>query len=268
MKIISSVTISLATCVTVESFAPVSFVSGNCNRGFVTDSYTLLPLCATVETGAPTGFIENELRGAAMKLHTRSQAPVEGEAEETPREPYVTTMDDYLRFLVDSQHVYRVFEEIVRVPDLSPELVAFVGTGLERTGPLETDIEFIVKEYGIIRPPVGEIGAQYAQELKELAEGKDATPKLICHYYNHYFAHTAGGRMIGKQMAVLLLDNKKLEFYKWDGDLKKIKTEVKNSIEKLATSWSREQKDLCVEETAAAFQGGGMLNAYLMGGIN
>lgn len=268
MKTISYLTISLATCVTVESFSPVSFVSGNCNKGFVKESYALLPLCATVETGAPTGFIDNELRGAAMKLHTRSQAPMEGEAKEAPREPYVTTMDDYLRFLVDSQHVYRVFEEIVRVPELSPEMAAFVDTGLERAGPLETDIEFIVKEYGTIRPPVGQIGAQYAAELKQLANSQDGVPKLICHYYNHYFAHTAGGRMIGKQMAMLLLDNKKLEFYKWDGDLKKMKTDVKNSIEELAASWSKEQKDLCVGQTAAAFQGGGMLNAYLMGGVN
>jgi len=203
-----------------------------------------------------------------MKLHTRSQAPREGAAQEmkAPKEPYVTTMDDYLHFLVDSQHVYQVFEEIVRTPELAPEMAVFVDTGLERTGPLETDIEFIVKEYGMVRPSVGEIGALYAKELQDLAaKNKDGVPELICHYYNHYFAHTAGGRMIGKQMSSLLLNKKTLEFYKWDGDLKTIKTDVKGSIEKLAASWSREQKDLCVEQTAAAFQGGGMLNAYLMG---
>jgi heme oxygenase len=36
----------------------------------------------------------------------------------------------------------------------------------------------------------------------------------MCHYYNFYFAHTAGGRMIGKQMSALLLDKKTLDFYK------------------------------------------------------
>jgi len=263
MKAISSFIISIATCSTAESFSPVSFSAGNYNRGDVVDN--LKPLFATVETGTPTGFIDNELRGAAMKLHTRSQSS-EGEVHEAKREPYVTTMEDYLRFLVDSQLVYRVFEDIIRIPELSPELSAFVDTGLERTEPLETDIQFIVKEYEMIRPPVGQIGTKYAEELRGFAvKGKGCVPELMCHYYNHYFAHTAGGRMIGKQMASLLLDNKTLEFYKWDGNINKIKADVKISIEELAASWSREEKDLCVEATAGAFQGGGMLNAYLMG---
>lgn len=225
-----------------------------------------MPLFAAVETGAPTGFIDVELRGAAMNLHTRAQAPKEGKAQEVERAPYVTTLDDYLRFLVDSQHVYSVFEDIVNNPEMSPELAPFIDTGLERTKPLETDIEFMVKEYGLTRPAVGEIGMEYAKHLQELAaKGKQGVPELICHYYNHYFAHTAGGRMIGTQMSKLLLNNKKLEFYKWDGNLNKIKADVKNSIEELAASWSREQKDMCVQETAAAFQGGGMLNAHLRG---
>jgi len=263
MKAISSFIISFATCSIVDSFSPVSIGAGNYNRGEVVSK--LKPLFATVETGAPTGFIDNELRGAAMTLHTRSQSS-EGEAQETKREPYVTTMVDYLRFLVDSQHVYRSFEDIIRIPELSPELSAFIDTGLERTEPLETDIQFIVKEYKMIRPPVGQIGTKYAEELQDLAvKGKECVPELMCHYYNHYFAHTAGGRMIGKQMSALLLDNRTLEFYKWDGNINKIKADVKNSIEELAALWSREEKDLCVGATAGAFQGGGMLNAYLMG---
>lgn len=38
-------------------------------------------------------------------------------------------------------------------------------------------------------------------------------PAFVCHYYNHYFAHTAGGRMIGKKMAAMLLDGHELHFY-------------------------------------------------------
>jgi len=288
MKLISSVAISISTfaSVSVNSFSPLSSVSSHhTNVGFAIDSNNnnnnnnrvirnSTPLFnsghpSATSTEAPTGFIDKELRGAAMKLHTRSQAPTEGEAQEmaAPTEPYITTMDDYLHFLVDSQHVYRVFEEIMTEPALTTVLNPFVDTGLERTGPLETDIQFIVNEYEMVRPEVGEIGAIYAKELRELAAVKDnqGVPQLICHYYNHYFAHTAGGRMIGKQMSSLLLNKKTLEFYKWDGDLKKIKSDVKNSIEVLAASWSREEKDLCVDATQAAFQGGGMLNAYLMG---
>lgn len=211
-------------------------------------------------------FIDTELRGAAMRLHTRSQAPKEGEAAEKPKppEPYTPTHDDYLRFLVDSQHVYKAFEEAT---DSMSSLSEFRNTGLERVKPLETDIEFMVQEYGLDRPSVGEPGKNYAETIRNIAaKGEDNIPEFMCHYYNHYFAHTAGGRMIGKKMSSLLLDKKTLEFYKWEGDLNKIKATVKESIEKLAASWTKEQRQQCVDGTAAAFMGGGAINSHLSGG--
>ena len=47
-----------------------------------------------------------------------------------------------------------------------------------------------------------------------MVESDDDIPEFMCHYYNYYFAHLAGGRMIGKQMSKLLLDGETLEFYK------------------------------------------------------
>jgi len=166
------------------------------------------------ETQAP-GFIETALRSAAMKLHTKEQAPREGQAESKPRaEPYVPTIEDYLRFLVDSKHVYEAFEEAVQC-EKYPELAVLWNTGLERTVPLESDIQQLVKEFDLVRPPVGQKGMEYANEIREMiVGGKGTVPEFICHYYNFYFAHTAGGRMIGKQMSALLLNNKTLEFYK------------------------------------------------------
>jgi hypothetical protein len=163
---------------------------------------------ASADSTATTGsFIDTELRGAAMKLHTRQQAPKEGEAEAKPREPYTPTRDDYLAFLVDSKHVYEAMEEIVNSRE---ELAPFRNTGLERTGPLEADILFMVEEYGLKRPIVGEPGESYARKLRSI----ETTPEFMCHFYNFYFAHTAGGRMIGKQMSALLLEKRTLEFYK------------------------------------------------------
>jgi len=216
---------------------------------------------------APTpGFIELALRSAAMKLHTREQAPREGQAASNPRaEPFVPTIKDYLKFLVDSKHVYEAFEEAVQC-EKYPELAALRDTGLERTIPLETDIQQLVKEFGIDRPPVGEKGREYANEIRELIVGeKGSVPEFICHYYNFYFAHTAGGRMIGKKMSALLLNNRTLDFYKWDGDLTQLKSRVKSSIEEIASNWSEAEKNECVEATADAFRGGGGVNAYLMG---
>jgi len=210
-------------------------------------------------------FIDTELRGAAMKLHTRMQSPKEGEAVEKPQppEPYTPTRVDYLNFLVDSQHVYKAFEETtVSITTLSD----FCDTGLDRVKPLEIDIEFMMKEYDITRPCVGKAGEDYADLIRNIAaKGEENSPEFMCHYYNHYFAHTAGGLMIGKKISALLLDKKKLEFYKYDGNVNKIKGDIKKDIEKLAASWTKEQRQQCVDATAAAFMGGGSINSNLGG---
>ena len=89
---------------------------------------------------------------------------------------------------------------------LGPEndIAVFVGctvdmpfreTGLERSAPLEKDIAWFKSEYGLEAQPVGEAGTEYAAYLKNLAETNP--PAFICHFYNIYFAHTAGGLMIG-----------------------------------------------------------------------
>jgi Heme oxygenase len=167
---------------------------------------------ATTTTSTAGGFIETKLRGAAMRLHTKQQAPKEGQVEvKEPREPYTPTRNDYLAFLVDSKHVYEALEEIVS--NNQEALAVFDKTGLERTKALEADIAFMVQEYGLEEPAVGDYGKAYATLLREIAARK-AIPEFMCHYYNFYFAHTAGGRMIGKQMSALLLEKKTLEFYK------------------------------------------------------
>lgn len=172
-------------------------------------SRSTLRLYGAVSTEPTTeqSFIQNELRAAAMKLHTRQQAPKEGQAEAKPQEPYVPTHADYLAFLVDSQYVYQALEDIVNERE---DLAVFRNTGLERVDCLEKDIAFMCEEYNLERPAVGKAGQEYAQTLRNI----ESIPEFICHYYNFYFAHTAGGRMIGKQMSTLLLDNKTLEFYK------------------------------------------------------
>lgn len=46
--------------------------------------------------------------------------------------------------------------------------------------------------------PADSPGLAYAQLLRGLAASDP--PAFICHYYNYYFAHTAGGRMIGSKV--------------------------------------------------------------------
>ena len=171
---------------------------------------------AAASTVRPTSFppILDELRDVAMRLHTREQAPREGKAEASPppREPYVPTIMDYLRFLVDSHAIYEAMEEIVNRND---KLAMFRETGIERTAELERDIAYVCEKFDLVRPDVGYAGTRYAGELRSMVvDDEGDVPEFVCHYYNYYFAHLAGGRMIGKQMSKLLLDGETLEFYK------------------------------------------------------
>jgi len=152
----------------------------------------------------------DELRAYAMKLHTKDQSPKEGQQKaSTPVAKWDPKRSDYLKFLVDSKEVYQTMQDISNSKD---SLSIFRNTGLERVDALEEDIKWMC-EYDptLIVPEVGIHVREYSKFLKDIADS--SIPKYICHYYNHYFAHTAGGRMIGKKMSDLLLEGKVLKFY-------------------------------------------------------
>ncbi|KAI0491662.1 hypothetical protein KFK09_025922 [Dendrobium nobile] len=196
------------------------------------------------------GFVE-EMRAVAMKLHTRDQAKEgEKEPEGKPVARWEPTVEGYLRFLVDSKVVYDTLESIVSEA-ACPWYAEFKSTGLERSEKLTKDLEWF-KEQGHAIPDPSTPGLTYSQLLKELSV-KDPQA-FICHFYNIYFAHTAGGRMIGKKVAEKILDGKELEFYKWEGDLRQLLQNVREKLNEVANDWSREEKNHCLEETEKSFK--------------
>eukprot|EP00276_Gloeochaete_wittrockiana_P008758 CAMPEP_0184652116 /NCGR_PEP_ID=MMETSP0308-20130426/9789_1 /TAXON_ID=38269 /ORGANISM="Gloeochaete witrockiana, Strain SAG 46.84" /LENGTH=293 /DNA_ID=CAMNT_0027086791 /DNA_START=78 /DNA_END=959 /DNA_ORIENTATION=- len=211
------------------------------------------------QSSGPLTFVD-EMRAIAMKLHTKSQAK-EGEAKEDsiPLSEWRPTKDNYVQFLVDSQLMYNTIEDIMTKAS-KPEYALFQNTGLERSEALAKDIEWF-KAQNVAIPEPDEPGRFYADLLKKLAE--EDPPAFICHFYNIYFAHSAGGRMIGQKMSDLVLDGHSLNFYKWDGDLKELLTDVKARIEKAASGWSREQKDHCLNETGLSFTYSGQILSLL-----
>lgn len=74
----------------------------------------------------------------------------------------------------------------------------FSNTGLERSEPLAKDLGWF-KEQGYAIPEPSSPGITYARYLEELSENDPQA--FICHFYNIYFAHTAGGRMIGRKVS-------------------------------------------------------------------
>ncbi|XP_020088889.1 heme oxygenase 1, chloroplastic-like [Ananas comosus] len=199
--------------------------------------------------GEEKGFVD-EMRAVAMKLHTKDQAKEgEKESDAPPVAKWEPSIEGYLKFLVDSKLVFDTLETIVNKAPC-PWYAEFRNTGLERSEQLAKDLEWF-KQEGHAIPEPSTPGITYARYLEELAE-KDP-PAFICHFYNVYFAHTAGGRMIGKKVAEKILNNKELEFYKWDGNLSQLLQGVRNKINRVASNWSREEKDHCLEETEKSF---------------
>ncbi|KAJ9551080.1 hypothetical protein OSB04_015125 [Centaurea solstitialis] len=227
--------------------------------------------------GEAKGFVE-EMRFVAMKLHTKDQSKEgEKEAQEKPLPKWEPTIDGYLKFLVDSKLVYDTLEKIVDKADF-PEYAEFRNTGLERAESLAKDLEWF-KEQGHSIPEPSSPGLSYAAYVEELS--KKDPQAFICHFYNTYFAHSAGGRMIGKKVskkfmlkfykvehmvqmpkgyrvsvavAQTVLNGKELEFYKWDGDLSQLLQNVRDKLNIVAENWTREEKNHCLEETEKSFK--------------
>ncbi|KAF5804354.1 putative Heme oxygenase (biliverdin-producing) [Helianthus annuus] len=198
-----------------------------------------------------TGGFVDEMRSVAMKLHSKDQSK-EGEKETQgkPWPKWEPTIDGYLKFLVDSKLVYDTLDKILLKADF-PEYAEFRNTGLERAGNLAKDLNWF-KEQGHVIPEPLSPGLDYSVYVEELS--KNDPQAFICHFYNTYFAHTAGGRMIGKKVAAKILNGKELEFYKWDGDLSQLLQNVREKLNKVAENWTRDEKNRCLQETEKSFK--------------
>lgn len=197
-----------------------------------------------------------------MKLHTRDQSREGEQAAQTPVRAWAPQRADYLQFLVDSRLVYACFEELVGE---AAEMAPLRNSGLERVAALDADIAWF-REQGVPEPEPAQPGTRYEQLLREMAAAGRWTA-FVCHFYNFYFAHTAGGRMIGKMMAAKLLDGRTLHFYQWpEGDVdKELLPALRARIDAMAGTWSRAEKDECLAETGASFQYGGSLLGHIKG---
>ncbi|RCV22467.1 hypothetical protein SETIT_4G223100v2 [Setaria italica] len=219
------------------------------------------PLVATVAAATNTAaaasveerertFIE-EMRAVAMRLHSRDQSKY-GE-KEAPMEPPVAkwrpTVEGYLRFLVDSKLVFETLEAIVDSAAI-PWYAEFRSTGLERSEPLKKDLEWFRQQGHKIPEPCAP-GITYASLLEELSVKEPYA--FVCHFYNVYFAHSAGGRIIGKEVAEKIHLQKELEFYEWEGDLSQLQQNIRGKLNQVASGWSRAEKDRCLDEMEKAF---------------
>ncbi|KAG8389995.1 hypothetical protein BUALT_Bualt01G0037300 [Buddleja alternifolia] len=216
--------------------------------------------------------ITEEMRFVAMKLRNSgkikskndSNCDADGESDVKENENEGENNDDddkngetwqpsiegFLKYLVDSELVFSTVERIV---DESTDVsyVYFRKTGLERSECLSKDIEWL-REQGNVIPEPSNPGITYVQHLEELAE--KTPPLFLCHFYNIYFSHIAGGQVIAKQVSKKLLEGRELEFYRWDGDAEELLKGVREKLNALGEHWSRDEKNKCLRESTKAFR--------------
>ncbi|XP_047074267.1 heme oxygenase 1, chloroplastic-like [Lolium rigidum] len=232
----------------VRRVPAISVIHFRWSRMVAVAASTEMPPAAREQEGKKT-FVD-EMKAASVRLHTKDQAKGgEKEPDKLPVNVREPTVEGYLQFLVDSKLVFEMLETIVDRA-VVPCYAEFRNTGLERSEALKKDLKWF-SEQGHKIPEPSAPGTAYASYLEGLSE-KD-TQAFICHFYNVYFAHFSGGRMIGTKIAEKLLNKKELEFYKWEGTLSQLLQDVRTKLNQVASSWSREEKNHCLEETEKSF---------------
>ncbi|KAH7654623.1 Heme oxygenase (biliverdin-producing) protein [Dioscorea alata] len=194
--------------------------------------------------------IAQEMRFVAMRLRNSHSS-----TDDDGGDLWQPSMDGFLKYLVDSK---LVFDTVERIVDESADVsyAYFRKTGLERSSGLSKDLEWFSQQ-GPVIPEQSSPGITYAHYLEELAE--KSGPSFLCHFYNIYFAHIAGGQVIGKQACEKLSVGKELEFHKWQGDVQELLKDAREKLNKLGEHWTRYEKNRCLREAAKSFKFSGQI---------
>ncbi|KAG9138587.1 hypothetical protein Leryth_012929 [Lithospermum erythrorhizon] len=136
-----------------------------------------------------------------------------GEENDENGQSWEPSVEGFLKYLVDSKHDFininmplpslrsgsppkRLVNHFIDIRPLHDTDVYFRKTGLERADCIARDLEWF-SQGGNSIPEPSNPGITYAKYLEEIAE---KTPALfMCHFYNIYFSHIAGGQVIAKK---------------------------------------------------------------------
>jgi hypothetical protein len=166
------------------------------------------------------------------------------------------TTASLVSFLGEAKFVYQEFERIVNA---DPTFERLRDSGMNRADAIEWDIAFLCTLTGDL-PRVTGLGWDYAEYLRTLDP-----PRFLCHYFAFHFAHLAGGRDIGREMAKMMdayfEDNLCVEFphpvrmafYEVSEDDMIKAAEVRELIDDIAASFTEEQLRDAYREVPEAF---------------
>ncbi|KAJ0789719.1 putative Heme oxygenase (biliverdin-producing) [Helianthus annuus] len=194
-------------------------------------------------------FVAMKLREKKLKLETDKLDERESEGSDDDDRTWEPELDGFLRYLVDSEFVFRTVERMVdESQDVS--FAYFRTSGLERSESFAKDIEWLGQQDATIPEPLF-TSKKYVKYLEELAA--QSPPLFFCHLYNIYFSHIAGGQVIARKVSEKLLEGKELAICKWPGDPEELLKGMRDKLNALAQHWSRDEKNKCLKETNKCF---------------
>ncbi|GMI83130.1 heme oxygenase 2 [Hibiscus trionum] len=188
---------------------------------------------------------DEEGRGDDSETEESNRNDGDGEAE-----TWSSSMEGFLKYLVDSKLVFNSIERIIDESD-DVAYAYFRKTGLERSACLSKDLEWFSQREFVVPEPSNP-GVLYVTYLEELAE--KSAPLFLSHFYNIYFSHIAGGQVIARKVSEQLLEGMELEFYKWEGDVQESLKGVREKLNMLGEHWSRDDRNKCLKEAAKSFK--------------
>ncbi|XP_039041905.1 probable inactive heme oxygenase 2, chloroplastic [Hibiscus syriacus] len=188
---------------------------------------------------------EEEGRGDDSETEKGNENCGDGETE-----TWSSSMEGFLKYLVDSKLVFSTIERIVDESD-DVAYSYFRKTGLGRSACLSKDLEWFSQRDFVVPEPSNP-GVSYVTYLEELAE--KSAPLFLSHFHNIYFSHIAGGQVIARKVSEQLLEGMELEFYKWEGDVEESLKGVREKLNMLGEHWSRDNRNKCLKEAAKSFK--------------
>lgn len=254
---------------------------------------------STALTRLRMSFVQDELKPYALRLHSKDQAHSGQMPAQLSFHLWNPNRKDFLHYLTDSLALYELLEHTAST---HPSLRSIYIKDLERSPALKKDIEWLQQSFDLQVCQPGSSVLTYTTYLKSLIATNNI-PAFVCHYYNTYFALTAGGMRIGQSLTSKLLGGKQLSFYTFEdtdpadnpdldnpvsldcgggsssGDttiapsrtnsqaaiIDRLKDKLRLKIDALASEWSPEERLICCAETDTCFRFGNELLGRLKG---
>ena len=161
--------------------------------------------------------------------------------------------DDYSRLLAQHWFVYDALEEAGALLADDPVVAPFVAPELVRLPAIEADLAFLIGDDWRDRIEALPSTSDYAARIREV--GRTWPEGFVAHHYTRYLGDLSGGQIVRTLLQRHYdLEPEAVAFYRFDR-IEKPKVFKDRYRERLdALSWTEDQRERVIAETALAFE--------------